>query len=95
MAGKHHAKNTRQEPVTCKGATSLIDNYLNGGLAPRVKLLFEDHLRACPDCVAFLNTYRKTLELARSFLDAGLEDSSLERIEASVVEKIRKTGVNY
>ncbi|MGH7844043.1 MAG: anti-sigma factor family protein [Candidatus Binatia bacterium] len=95
MAGKHHTKKTRRESVTCKGATSLIDNYLNEDLAPGVKLLFEEHLRACPDCVAFLNTYKKTLELARSFLDAGLEDTSLERIEASVVENVRKRDVSY
>jgi len=95
MAGKQHAKKTPRESLTCKTATSLIAKYISADLDPKVEFSFEEHLRACPDCVAFLNTYKKTLELARSFLAAGLEDSGLERIEARVEEKVRKQRVNY
>jgi hypothetical protein len=29
---------------------------------------FEKHLGQCPDCSAFLNTYKKTIEVTKSFL---------------------------
>jgi hypothetical protein len=51
---------------TCKQITNLVLNYLNDTLAPRLKREFDRHLQLCPDCVAFLNTYRKTVALAKS-----------------------------
>ena len=41
---------------------------MSGELDPETTLEFEKHLEVCPDCVAFLNTYKKTVELTRSFL---------------------------
>jgi hypothetical protein len=51
---------------TCKQMTDLVFRYLNKTLGPRVKRDFDQHLRICPDCVAFLNTYAKTVALTRS-----------------------------
>jgi anti-sigma factor RsiW len=53
---------------TCKDEVGLITEYLAGTLKPRVRTAFEQHLRQCPDCMAFLKTYRKTMELTASFL---------------------------
>jgi Putative zinc-finger len=44
---------------TCKEITDLIYNYLNDQLRPAIKKDFERHIRICPDCVNFLNTYKK------------------------------------
>jgi hypothetical protein len=33
---------------------------VNDTLSPAVKRDFQRHLRICPDCVNFLNTYRKS-----------------------------------
>jgi anti-sigma factor RsiW len=43
---------------------------LAGRLSPAVKREFERHLQMCPDCVNFLNTYKKTVSLAGT-LSAG------------------------
>ncbi|MCI0454048.1 MAG: zf-HC2 domain-containing protein [Candidatus Dadabacteria bacterium] len=53
---------------TCKEATSLIIDYLNDELKPETTLSFERHLGMCSDCVAFLNTYKKTIQITQSFL---------------------------
>ncbi len=53
---------------TCRDATNLILDFLSGELSPETKAEFEKHLGICPDCVAFLNTYKKTIELTKSFL---------------------------
>jgi len=46
----------------------LIADYLAGRLDPTVLAAFEKHLGHCPDCTAFLNTYKKTIEATKSFL---------------------------
>ncbi len=51
---------------TCKQVTGLISDYLNDKLAPAVKREFQQHLRLCPDCVSFLNTYEKSVSVTRS-----------------------------
>jgi anti-sigma factor RsiW len=54
--------------TTCEAATSMIGNYLTGSMAPRLRDEFEQHLSLCPDCAAFLKTYKKTIEVTRAFL---------------------------
>ena len=53
-------------PKTCEQIADLVLDYLNDGLLPRVKRKFDQHLRICPDCIAFLNTYRKTIAVTKS-----------------------------
>jgi anti-sigma factor RsiW len=57
----------RREP-TCKSAVALLGNYLSGGLSPSTQAQLEHHFRQCPDCTAFLATYKKTIDIAKSFL---------------------------
>jgi anti-sigma factor RsiW len=68
MAGRSNSENKSEIVETCRDATNLILEFLSGELSPETKTEFEKHLEVCPDCVAFLNTYRKTVELTRSFL---------------------------
>jgi hypothetical protein len=46
----------------------LIADYLGGRLDPMLLAAFENHLGQCADCTAFLNTYKKTIEVTKSFL---------------------------
>lgn len=57
-----------KDDITCKQATSLIMDYLTGELDSETTSAFEKHLKACQDCLTFLNTYKKTIQLTRSFL---------------------------
>ena len=67
---------------TCKQIADLVFNYINDTLAPRVKRDFNQHLTICPDCVAFLNTYRKTVAVTRSVraeeMPANVRDNILD-----------------
>ena len=53
---------------TCRDEVTLISEYLTDNLSKSERRAFEDHLSTCRDCGAFLATYRKTIELSRSFL---------------------------
>lgn len=58
----------RSHEAICKDITDLILDYLTEQLDPKTVRAYEKHLRICPDCVAFLRTYKKTMELTRQFL---------------------------
>lgn len=64
MSGKSRAR-----PLTCEKETALIADYLGSTLSPGNLASFENHLEGCPDCKAFLQTYKKTIEITRSVLE--------------------------
>ena len=51
--------------LTCEQVTGLIIGYLAGVLDPDLTAAFEAHLRDCDDCIAFLNTYKRTIDAAQ------------------------------
>ena len=53
--------------VTCKQEVDFIARYLSADLHGRELAAYESHLAACRDCVAFLKTYKTTIDLTRSF----------------------------
>ena len=53
---------------SCKQEVDLIGRYLSSDLRGRELAAFENHLAICPDCVAFLKTYKATIDLTRKFL---------------------------
>lgn len=55
---------------TCRDEIAVIGDYLTNALSEPDRAAFAAHLNACPDCWAFLETYKKTIELTRSFLRA-------------------------
>jgi Putative zinc-finger len=52
----------------CEDEVRLIGDYLAGRSNPTILAAFEKHLGQCTDCTAFLNTYKKTIEVTKSFL---------------------------
>jgi len=54
--------------LTCKRTIVLIPDYLSNRLNPEIRAAFNRHLEHCEDCVPFLKTYEKTIEVTRSFL---------------------------
>ncbi len=62
---------TRRKQATptkalCKRVTSLIADYLNGELDAKTRAALETHLSECDNCVAFLSTYKKTVQAVQS-----------------------------
>jgi anti-sigma factor RsiW len=53
---------SRRAAMTCERVTALLRDYLAGELNPEITSAFEEHLRRCPDCVAFFKTYQKTTQ---------------------------------
>ena len=68
MAEKNPARRTRAQKaaMTCQQVADLIRDYLAEELNPEIAAAFQEHLRRCPDCVAFINTYKKTTQAVES-----------------------------
>src|ERR671924_1497562 len=64
------SRNASQPRYTCKDVSSLLADYLTANIPKKVRVAFDDHLAQCPDCVAFLRTYKKTVDIMKDFLNA-------------------------
>ena len=53
----------RRRDLVCREAVELVTDYLDGTLSRRDRRRFEAHLRACPNCSAYLEQIRQTIAL--------------------------------
>jgi anti-sigma factor RsiW len=67
------------DSVSCRAATDLLGDYLADNMEAREQRAFENHLAGCRDCAAFLSTYKRTIDLTKSFL-------ARQSLQASPVE---------
>ena len=81
--------NPRKAHITCQKITALILNYVTGELDPEMALAFKAHLRECPDCIAFLATYQKTIQATRSLRYESLPLEMRTRVRQFLQAKIR------
>jgi Putative zinc-finger len=92
MAARKAAKVSTNK--TCKEMTDLIFGYLNDTLNGTVKRDFKRHLRICPDCVNFLNTYKKTAATSASLPPEAIPVKVRENILEFLRNRIRKRALS-
>jgi len=51
--------------MTCRDLVDFLGTYLDGGLSEDVRRVFDEHLVACPECAAYVETYRETMSLTK------------------------------
>lgn len=56
----------RDEELTCKELVEVVTDYLEGRLPAHERSRFEEHLRDCPGCAAYLDQLRQTIRLTRA-----------------------------
>ena len=54
-----------EEYLACEEVISFLFEYLSDEIAPERAREFERHLAICPSCLAYLESYRATIRLAR------------------------------
>ena len=91
MAQRKQVEQERSKEI-CAQITAPIRDYITGALDPESHLTFEQHLTICPDCVAFLNTYRKTIHVTRSLRFEDIPSEMVKRAEKFLKEKIKKAS---
>ncbi len=56
----------RRRDIVCQQAVELVTDYLEGALSRRDRRRFEAHLRACPNCSAYVEQIKITIALVGS-----------------------------
>ncbi len=79
---------------TCKQMTDLVFDYVNDKLSPNAKRDFQQHLQICPDCVNFLNTYKKTVSVSRSVRPEEIPPRVRNSILNFLRGRMRKSGTS-
>ncbi len=51
--------------LSCQDLIRFLDDYVDMTQSDKVRVAFDGHLKNCPNCVAYLKTYRDTISLAR------------------------------
>jgi anti-sigma factor RsiW len=80
----------RAQSAICREITDLLVDYMTGELDPGTLSAFEEHLALCPDCVAFLNTYTKTVQVTRSLHYESIPPQLRKRVREFVHQRIKK-----
>jgi anti-sigma factor RsiW len=82
-----------ERELTCRELVEFLMAYDDGELAPPERAVFEAHLAECPDCVAYLDSYRRTVALGkRAFADeaASARGAVPEELVAAVLAARRR-----
>ena len=69
---------------SCSRLVSLLAEYLDGRLPPDVRGELERHLSGCPECTAFIGTFRSTVSLLQSLQEKDLPEELRLRLRAFV-----------
>jgi anti-sigma factor RsiW len=68
--------------MICRDVIAILDEYLDGTLAPDVVTELERHLAVCEPCRAYLATYRKTRELGARAASVDMPEEMKTRLRA-------------
>ena len=68
--------------IECRQIAELLGDYLEGTLPRHTRELIDFHMDGCPPCVAFVNTYRGTIDAARKLGDVEIPSELKKRLLA-------------
>ena len=72
--------------LTCRELIEFLDQFVADELPPGQKASFREHLRVCPDCRAYLDSYRQTIALAK--LSATLDDKVSSDVPPALIKAV-------
>lgn len=73
--------------MKCKEILDILSDYVDGELADEQCHRIQEHLKGCPGCLEFVETFRRSLEIAHD-LD---EKHPSEDVCLSVLQAFRKS----
>jgi len=66
--------------MECRQIAELLADYLDGTVPKETRELIEWHIESCAPCVAFVNTYRGTIDAAKKLRDATIPPELKQRL---------------
>lgn len=68
--------------MTCREFIERLLDYHAGELPPDAVALFREHFAECPPCLAYLDSYERTVKLCRGCAEASLPEVPEDLIRA-------------
>jgi anti-sigma factor RsiW len=76
--------------MNCREFTEFLHEYLFGDLPAAEHAEFEKHLAECPWCVAYLDSYRKTIQLEQAAFAASEDAPPPADVPEELIQAILK-----
>jgi anti-sigma factor RsiW len=79
--------------MTCREVADFLADYVSGTLAADIRAQFDRHLSVCPNCRAYLATYRATIELGRrafAIPDAAAQTEVPAELVSAILNAVRR-----
>ena len=77
-----------EEPNVCEAVIETIDDYINGDAQSEKYKKLDEHLVTCANCRAYVESYRKMIELTRTAIQLDSDDT---KVPNGLIEKILNT----
>jgi predicted anti-sigma-YlaC factor YlaD len=71
---------TEPAGMECRQIAELLGEYLEGTLPKETRELIEWHIESCGPCVAFVNTYRGTIDAAKKLAEIAIPPELKQRL---------------
>ena len=76
-------------PLTCKEVIlDYLSDYLDAQLSAELTKGLERHLAGCPSCLAYLNTYGRTLEMVGKTMRAPMPEEMRAILREFVLRRL-------
>ena len=66
--------------MECRRIAELLGEYIEGSLPGETRELIEWHIDSCAPCVAFVNTYRGSIDAAKKLREATIPPELRQRL---------------
>jgi anti-sigma factor RsiW len=74
--------------MICRELIEIIDDYLDGALAPEIRQDFERHLDECEPCRAYIATYRKTRRIGAAAARVDMPEEMKARLRRFLADNV-------
>jgi len=68
------------EDLSCRELVELVTDYLEGALSPEDRARFDEHLRVCDGCSAYLEQFRETIRLTGTLREDSIEPAARDAL---------------
>jgi anti-sigma factor RsiW len=75
--------------ITCRQLIDLLIDYVSDELPPEAKAHIQEHLDLCPPCVAYIDTYKLTIQLTRELPAKPMPPQLVERLKKALADIAR------
>jgi len=73
--------------IDCCGLAEMLFDYVSGDLPDDQLTLLEEHLRRCPPCLVYVETYRVTIRLSRRLPERPMPPDLVQRLKSVLAKE--------